>query len=80
MVRAGVVRFDDVEIDSVRHDRLMTFVRQWRKGPEPWSLLFNNCNDFIADAARAIGLRAPVGLALMPPYEHIRKLRQMNSG
>lgn len=68
-----------VELDVDRHSRLMSFVSRWRSEPEPWSLLFNNCNDFIADAARTIGLKAPEGLAVMPPYVHIRKLRQLNS-
>ena len=68
-----------VVLNGRQHSDLMAFVRRWRSGPEPWSLLFNNCNDFIADAARAVGLKAPPGLALMPPYQHIRNLKHLNS-
>ena len=68
-----------VALDKSRHDKLLAFVKKWRSGGEAWSLIFNNCNDFIAGAARSVGLDAPVGLALMAPYRHIRKLRELNS-
>jgi len=41
-----------------------------------WSVLAYNCNDFVADVARGMGIQTPVTLS--PPYDFIPKLQAIN--
>jgi hypothetical protein len=41
-----------------------------------WNVFAYNCNDFVADVARAIGLRTP--RTITRPYEFIPALRELN--
>ncbi len=68
-----------VPLTSGQYTKLMEFIEYWRQNVVLWNLFFNNCNDFIAGAARAVGLKAPKGLAVIPPSVHIRKLRRLNA-
>ncbi len=68
-----------VQLTPQQHASLLDFIKDWRRTAGPWNLVFNNCNDFAAAAARAVGLRAPEGLSAVPPYLHIRKMRTLNA-
>lgn len=78
-LRSPVVEKFRVNLTPSSYESLMRFVRQRRQDTAVWSLMFNNCNDFVADAARAVGLRVPSGPSVTPPYAHVRRLRQMNA-
>ena len=43
---------------------------------DAWSILGYNCNDFVADVARGIGMQTPTTLSL--PYDFIPTLKAMN--
>jgi hypothetical protein len=47
-----------------------------RAAHHSWSVLAYNCNDFVADVARGMGMQTPVTLS--PPYDFIPKLQAIN--
>ena len=51
-------------------------VRQIRAAKPSWHLLFNNCNHFVGEVAKSIGLHRPSSLMLPPTY--IVRLRDLN--
>ena len=61
-----------------QYRRLLAFIDQERAKPRTYNLLFYNCNDFVADAAEAIGLKAPPFRAI-PPVLFILLLKEMNN-
>jgi hypothetical protein len=61
-----------------QYRRLLAFIDQERANKRTYNLLFYNCNDFVADAAEAIGLKAPLVRAI-PPVLFILLLKEMNS-
>ena len=68
---AGVLTTD-------QYRRLLAFIDQERANARTYNLLFYNCNDFVADAAEAIGLKAPL-LRAIPPVLFILLLKEMNN-
>ena len=60
-----------------QYRRLVAFIDQERANKRTYNLLFYNCNDFVADAAEAIGLKAPLVRAI-PPVLFIVLLKEMN--
>ena len=58
--------------------RLTQYIATERATPHVYNLMFNNCNDFVAGAADAIGLNVPV-LHMLPPPVFITLLAEMNS-
>lgn len=58
------------------YQRLTQAIAQARAAGRRWNVLIYNCNDFLADVARAIGLRTP--RTLMRPYAFVPALRRMN--
>jgi hypothetical protein len=61
-----------------QYQRLVAFIDEERAKKRTYNLLFYNCNDFVADAAEAIGLKAPLVRAI-PPVLFIVLLKEMNS-
>jgi hypothetical protein len=51
-------------------------VRIRQSTPQAWDLLLNNCNNFTADVAAAIGLRTPPTIEF--PDDFVRDLYVMN--
>ena len=78
-LQSPVVEQFRVNLTPSEYGSLMRFVRQRRQNTAMWNLILNNCNDFVADAARAVGLNVPSGPSVTPPYAHIRRLREMNA-
>ena len=60
-----------------QYRRLGAFIDEERAKKRTYNLLFYNCNDFVADAAEAIGLKAPLVRAI-PPVLFIVLLKEMN--
>jgi hypothetical protein len=70
-------------IDSYRltlsakdYRKLTKLLAEIRASRRPWTAFGYNCNDLLADAARALGLSAP--MTNIAPYQFIPTLRSMN--
>ena len=65
-------------LTTEQYERLTRFIDSERAKPQVFNLIFNNCNDFVAGAAHAIGLKAPF-IRMLPPSVFVMLLAQMNS-
>jgi len=63
-------------LTATEYDRLKSIVAHIRAARHAWSVLGYNCNDFVADVARGLGMRTPTTLLL--PYNFIPELQAMN--
>jgi hypothetical protein len=63
-------------LTAAEYHRLNSVIARIRAARHAWSVLAYNCNDFVADVARGIGMQAPT--ALLPCYDFIPKLQAMN--
>lgn len=81
----GRERADSTEPSTVvyrRHltvaefDRLNAKIRQVRAAHPSWHLIFLNCNDFVGEIAKSIGLLRPP--SLLPPSIYVTLLRALN--
>jgi hypothetical protein len=57
-------------------DRKPLVIVRIRAVHHSWSVLAYNCNDFVADVARGMGMQTPVTLS--PPYDFIPKPQAIN--
>jgi hypothetical protein len=64
-------------ITAAEYARLNAVIAHIRAARHSWSVLAYNCNDFVADVARAVGLQTPTTLAL--PYDFIPALQAINA-
>ena len=64
-------------LTAPEYGRLNAVIAQIRAAPHSWSVLAYNCNDFVADVARAVGLQTPTTLTL--PYDFIPALQAINA-
>jgi hypothetical protein len=65
-------------LTAEQYERLTQYIDSERAKPQVFNLIFNNCNDFVAGAAHAIGLKAPF-LRMLPPPLFVMLLARMNS-
>ena len=63
-------------LTAVQYQRLGVIVAHARATGHARSILGYNCNDFVADVARGIGMQTPTTLSL--PYDFIPTLKAMN--
>lgn len=63
-------------LTAAEFHRLNSVVARIRAAGHAWSVIAYNCNDFVADVARGIGMQAP--MTLLPCYDFIPKLQAMN--
>ena len=63
-------------LTAVEYDRLNSVISHIRAARHSWSVLAYNCNDFVADVARAMGMQTPTTLSL--PYDFIPRLQAIN--
>jgi len=63
-------------LTAAEFNRLSSVIARIRAGRHTWSVLAYNCNDFVADVARGMGMQTPTTLSL--PYEFIPTLQAMN--
>ena len=66
------------DLTAAQYARLMSFIAQEQGKSKVWNLFVNNCNDFAADAALAIGLKPPTDRFVLPGV-FVRTLREMNT-
>lgn len=66
-----------VTMDKARFDEMMRFIRQHQASSPAWHAVFYNCNAWIGDLARHMGLQAPSN-TLLYPQDYITELRRLN--
>jgi hypothetical protein len=64
-------------ITADQYQRLNAYIDSEKGKTKVWNMFVNNCNDFAADAAKAIGLKVP-SERFMPPALFIMTLGNMN--
>lgn len=68
-----------VQLTQAEYAKATAFIRRLQANSPLWHAVFYNCNAFVADVAKSIGLRTPNSTLLMP-MEYINALRDLNSG
>jgi hypothetical protein len=68
-----------VLMSKEEYDRVMSYVRDLQSRSHTWSAELYNCNAFVADIARNMGLKVPSSTLIYPKI-FINHLRQMNTG
>ena len=63
-------------LTAAEFHQLIAKVRQIRAAQPLWHLIFSNCNDFVGEIAKAIGLHKPPSLLL--PSVYVSLLRSLN--
>jgi hypothetical protein len=59
-----------------QYKSLLAAVENAKKHPYLWNVVLHNCNDFMADMAHAVGLKAPPNMVF--PYAYISAMRSLN--
>jgi hypothetical protein len=63
-------------LTAAEYGKLKSVLARIRAARHSWSVLAYNCNDFVADVARGMGMQSPSTLLL--PYDFIPKLQAIN--
>lgn len=63
-------------LTAAEYSRLKLVIIRIRAARHSWSVLAYNCNDFVAEVARGVGMHTPTTLSL--PYDFIPKLEAIN--
>jgi hypothetical protein len=67
------------KLNATEYRNLLAAIQRFRANKQPyWNAVAYNCNNFVADMAVAIGLKAPS--PLLASYAFIPALRDMNQG
>jgi hypothetical protein len=66
-----------VRMDKKRYDEMMSSIRELQASSPAWHAVFYNCNAFVGDIARLVGLKAPDNTMLFPK-EYIEELATLN--
>jgi len=64
-------------LTAAEYRRLKLLIVHIRAAHHSWSVLAYNCNDFVADVARGMGMQTPTTLSL--PYDFIPTLQAINA-
>ena len=68
-----------VTMSKAEYDRVLAYIRQLQSTSKTWSAELYNCNAFVGDVARYMGLRVPSS-TLIYPKVYVNNLRKINSG
>ena len=63
-------------LTAAEYRRLKSVIVRIRAVHHSWSVLAYNCNDFVAEVARGMGMQTPTTLSL--PYDFIPRLQVIN--
>ncbi len=66
-----------IRMNKQRYDELMVQIRQLQASSPAWHAVFYNCNAFVGDIAKLMGLKTPVNTLLFPK-EYIEELASLN--
>jgi len=67
-----------VMLSKPDYERTLAFIRNLQKTSPMWQEMIYNCNDFVADIPRFVGLKTPSTKTF--PKEFITQLRELNEG
>jgi hypothetical protein len=65
-------------LTPAQYQRLSAAVERARVDPPSWSWTNYNCNTYMADLAREIGLKTPTGGSWMAPTLFVSQLKELN--
>lgn len=68
-----------IVLNEAEYARVIAFIRKLQANSPLWSAVAYNCNAFVADIARYMGLETPSS-TLLYPADFINQLRQINGG
>ena len=66
-----------ITMDQTRFDEMMVKVRELQASSPTWHAIFYNCNAFVGDIAKIVGLTPPANSMLFPK-EYIEELKALN--
>jgi hypothetical protein len=67
-----------VNLTKPEYDKVVAFIRKLQKTKTLWQEMVYNCNDFVADIARFVGLKTPTTMQM--PQDFILQLAKLNTG
>ncbi len=65
-------------LTATEYQHLIAYVAEQRQRHKVWNIFLNNCNDFAADAALAVGLKVPADRFIISPL-FVLMLSSMNT-
>ena len=68
-----------ITMDQARFDEMMVKIRELQANSPTWHAVFYNCNAFVGDIAKFVGLTPPANSMLFPK-EYIEELKALNRG
>src|SRR5271169_3748640 len=68
-----------VLMSKEKYDRVMAYVRDLQARSHTWSAELYNCNAFVADIAKEMGLKVPQSTLIFPKI-FVNNLRKINTG
>jgi hypothetical protein len=68
-----------VLVSKEQYDRTVAYIRQLQAKSTTWSVEMYNCNAFVADIAKFMGLRAPASTWIYPKV-FVSNMRKINTG
>jgi hypothetical protein len=68
-----------VLMNKAQYDRVVAYIRQLQATHTTWSVELYNCNAFVADIARFMGLKAPSSSWIYPKV-FVTNMRKINTG
>jgi hypothetical protein len=68
-----------IPLNEAQYKKLMGYVTELKANSPLWHAVLYNCNAFVGDIAKHLGLQVPSSTLLMPK-EYITELRTMNAG
>jgi hypothetical protein len=68
-----------VLVSKEQYDRTVAFIRQLQAKSTTWSVEMYNCNAFVADIARFMGLKVPASSWIYPKV-FVTNMRKINTG
>lgn len=65
-------------LSAEQYARLLAAIEEARADPPDWSWAGYNCNSFVADMARVVGLKVPTGYTWLAPMLLVSELKHLN--
>lgn len=65
-------------LTAEEYKKLVEFIAEAKKEKKVWNMFVANCNEFVGDAARVVGLKAPP-ISFMPTPAYVLAIRELNS-
>ncbi len=66
-----------ITMDKARYDRMVAYIRRLQASSPMWHAVLYNCNAFVGDIARHMGITPP-GNTMLFPKDYIDEMRALN--